>query len=174
MAKRGTTKFKSDKQEKRIAKDLNAKVTIASGALDFQKADVRNDTYLVEAKTTEKDFYPLSISTWEKIQDQATKDGLRIPVMCIDLEDGRNSLAVMRRLDVICMTDEDVVFVGKTFVPVQAKRSYRVKADFLTEDFPQDVSHTDKYYRRHDVDLGKHSLTILEWEDFLYLYGNQG
>ena len=84
MKKYANTKVASKKQEKRIAKEMNAKVTVASGALEFQKADVRDDMFLVEAKTTEKEFYPLNIKTWDKISDQALHDGMRIPVMCLD------------------------------------------------------------------------------------------
>lgn len=85
MAKRGTTKFKSDLQEKQVANDLQGRVQIASGALD-DKADVRSGDFLCECKTTEKDFYTLKADTWNKIQKEAYKLGL-CPIMCIQTND---------------------------------------------------------------------------------------
>ena len=85
MAKRGTTKFKSNLQEKKVAEELGGKVQIASGALD-DKADVRSRDFLCECKTTEKDFYTLKADTWNKIQKEAYKLGL-CPIMCIQTND---------------------------------------------------------------------------------------
>lgn len=82
-----TVKKRSQKQEKSVAKDFNAKPTVASGALWGQKGDVRNSKILVECKTTEKDYYTLTAKVWEKISEEATRDHLRIPLMVIDLED---------------------------------------------------------------------------------------
>ena len=88
-----TVKRRSQKQEKSVAKDFNAKVTVASGALWGMKADVRNDKFLIECKTTEKDYYPLTSKVWEKIEEEAIKDRGRTPLMIIDLED-RDRLVV--------------------------------------------------------------------------------
>lgn len=82
-----TVKRRSQKQEKSVAKDFNARVTVASGALWGMKADVRNDKFLIECKTTEKDYYSLTSKVWEKIEEEATKDRWRTPLMVIDLED---------------------------------------------------------------------------------------
>lgn len=87
-------KKKSQLQEKSVAKDLNARTVVASGALWSAKADVRSDNLLVECKTTDKDYYPLTLTTWEKIEKEAIKDGLRIPVMCIDIKGGKERYAV--------------------------------------------------------------------------------
>lgn len=94
MAKKNTTKYLSDKQEKKVAKEIGGKQVIASGALWGSKGDTRNDSFLVECKTTQKYYYTLTLKTWEKIFTEATKDGLRTPVMCIDLESGKNRMAV--------------------------------------------------------------------------------
>lgn len=91
---------KSKKQESKVAKELSGKVTPASGALWGAKADVRNDIFLIECKTTEKDFYSLTYNTWNKIYKEAIKDGLRIPVMCIDLNNGKDRYAVMCTKDI--------------------------------------------------------------------------
>ena len=62
-----TVKKRSQIQEKSVAKDMGAKTVVASGAMWFSKGDVRNDKFLIECKTTEKDFYSITIKVWEKI-----------------------------------------------------------------------------------------------------------
>ena len=87
-------KKKSQLQEKSVAKDLNARTVVASGALWGSKGDVRHDNLLVECKTTDKDFYSVSLTTWNKIEREAVKDGLRLPVMCVDIKGGKERYAV--------------------------------------------------------------------------------
>ena len=93
------TKKKSQSQEKRVAKEIGGKTTIASGAFWSSKADVRSKLFLVECKTTEKDFYSLTYNVWNKVYNEAIKDGMRIPIMCIDLNNGRDKLAVLSTYD---------------------------------------------------------------------------
>lgn len=93
-----SVKRRSQKQEKSVAKDFNAKVTVASGAKWGMKADVRNDKFLIECKTTEKDYYSLTATVWEKIEQEAIKDRGRIPLMIIDLED-KDRLVVFKPKD---------------------------------------------------------------------------
>lgn len=101
MAVRGTTKFNSNKQEKRVAEELGGNTVIGSGSLWGAKGDVRTEDYLIECKTTEKKTYSLSTSTWFKIQKEAVNDGLRIPVMCIDLDSGQKRLAVFKKNSIL-------------------------------------------------------------------------
>lgn len=82
-----TVKRKSQKQEKSVAKSFSAKPTVASGALWGMKGDVRNDKFLIECKTTEKSFYPVTVKVWEKIEDEAIKDHDRTPLLVVDLQD---------------------------------------------------------------------------------------
>ena len=82
-----TVKRRSQKQEKSVAKSFNARPTVASGALWFSKGDVRNDKFLIECKTTEKDYYSITTKVWEKIEDEALKDRMRTPLLIIDLQD---------------------------------------------------------------------------------------
>ena len=82
-----TVKKRSQKQEKSVAKDFNAKPTVASGALWGMKGDVRNSKFLIECKTTSKDYFNITTKLWEKIKTEATRDRMRIPLMVIDLED---------------------------------------------------------------------------------------
>lgn len=169
--KYANTKVASKKQEKRIAKEMNARVTVASGALDFQKADVRNDRYLVEAKTTEKSFYPLSLSTWEKIEDQALHDGIRIPVMCIDLNDGKESLAILHHHDfdaLRCGFSDKYHFVGTP--PLTAKKSIRIRDNILEVIFIDDLKLPTINFQRIKFENGL-ELIVLDWSDFLLLQG---
>lgn len=82
-----TVKRRSQKQEKSVAKDFSAKTVVASGALWGAKGDVRNDKFLIECKTTEKDYYTITNKVWEKIEEEALKDRMRTPLLIIDLQD---------------------------------------------------------------------------------------
>lgn len=87
--KRKTVKERSTLQEKKVADEVSGKVVPASGALDNFKGDVRSLYFLLECKTTEKDYYVLTLKTWDKIKKEALKDGLREPLMQVDLKDGK-------------------------------------------------------------------------------------
>ncbi len=89
MASKNTTRYKSNIQEKRIAKELNGRVQINSGAIWSLPGDVRTDELLIEAKTTSAPAYRLSIQTWEKIRKEALHDGFRIPLMQLDISGSR-------------------------------------------------------------------------------------
>lgn len=82
-----TVRKRSQKQEKGVAKDMGAKVVVASGALWSAKGDVRSDKFLIECKTTEKDYYSVTTRVWEKISQEAVKDSMRIPLLMVDLKD---------------------------------------------------------------------------------------
>lgn len=85
LAKRGTTKFESNKQEQQVAADFDGRVVIASGALWGSKGDVVTDLFLIECKTTESSTYRLDYTkTWKKIFKEATTRGL-IPLMVISV-----------------------------------------------------------------------------------------
>ena len=85
----------SERQEKRVAKEVGGRTTPASGAIENFKGDVRSSKFLIECKTTEKDKYSLKFEVWEKIYKESLKDGFRIPVMCIELNDGETKLAIV-------------------------------------------------------------------------------
>lgn len=124
-----TRKRKSKEQENRVAKEISGIVTPASGALWGAKADVRNDIFLVECKTTEKDFYSLTFNTWDKVYHEAIKDGLRIPVMCIDILNGKYRYAVMCYKDLPEYNPlySSVNLYGSKPSSYVAKSSFRVK-----------------------------------------------
>lgn len=138
----------SKDQESKVAKELSGRVTPASGALWGTKGDVRNDIYLVECKTTTKDFYSLTFTTWDKIYREAIKDGLRIPLMCIDLKNGRERYAVMSALDV-----PDEIIRSIPVPPIDGiTSSLRVKG--VCRRF---ISNKVKTY----------DLVVIEWDRFL-------
>lgn len=82
-----TVKKRSQLQERAVAKDLNARTIVASGALWSAKGDVRNEKFLIECKTTEKDFYSVTSAIWSKIEEEAIRDGMRTPLLVVDLRD---------------------------------------------------------------------------------------
>lgn len=133
-----TVKRRSQKQEKSVAKKFNARLTAASGALWGMKGDVRSDKYLIECKTTEKDYYTLTSKVWEKIQEEAIQDHMRIPLMVIDLKD----------------TDRYVVFRPKDFnksmvspllSSVQVNKSVRITSTMVGEMETGDYIHSQQF-----------------------------
>lgn len=99
MARKYTTKYKSNKQEKEFAKAVGGRVQIASGALWHSPSDVRSEKYLIECKTTAKASFAITQKHWEKIQNEALHDGLRIPILNVQLLDGSIDLIVMSKDD---------------------------------------------------------------------------
>lgn len=124
------TKVNSKKQERKVAKCIGGKETVASGALYFQKADVREDTWLIECKTTANPYYILRDKVWQKITKEAQSDGLRYPLMQIDLNDGATSLVVMNYLDFRGF-DFDLETYVQEEIKLLDKLSYRVTRHFL-------------------------------------------
>ena len=86
------TRYYSDKQEKRTAKKLGAKVQTSSGSSDFLKGDVVSDTCLIECKTciTEKKSFSIKKEWLEKVDEQCYAMGKRYPILAFDFGDGEN------------------------------------------------------------------------------------
>lgn len=142
---------KSKKQESKVAKEMSGKVTPASGALWGCKADVRSEKFLVECKTTEKEFYSLTFNVWDKIYNEAIKEGLRVPVMCIDLNNGKERYAVLRTHDLGNYPPKCSAL--KALKTTSRKMSYRVSCEsrfFI-------CNNKEKVY----------DLSAIPWEDFL-------
>ena len=151
-----TVKRRSQKQEKSVAKKFNARLTAASGALWGMKGDVRSDKYLIECKTTEKDYYTLTAKVWEKIQEEAIQDHMRTPLMVIDLKD----------------TDRYVVFRPKDFnksmvslllSSVQVNKSVRITSTMVGEIETGDYIHSQQF-----ILSGKQNnvLCVMMYKDF--------
>ena len=90
-----TINEKSKQQETQVAKSIGGRPVISSGSLWFSKGDSRSKEFLCECKITSKKSYSLTFDTWNKIRKEAIKDGIRTPIMNIQLEDGKYSYAVV-------------------------------------------------------------------------------
>lgn len=117
----------SQKQERAVAEEFSAKTVVASGAKWGSKGDVRNDKYLIECKITQKPFYSLTKTTWEKIEKEAIKDGLRIPMMCVDVDNGVNQFIVMLYTDVPEEIKDNYKDVYVACYSIFDKKSFQVK-----------------------------------------------
>jgi len=80
------TRKYSDKQEKRIAKNLNGKQTSNSGATKFIKGDVLLDDWLIEAKTstTPVDSFAIKRKWIIKNKEEAFEMRKSYNALCID------------------------------------------------------------------------------------------
>lgn len=87
-----TTRFRSNKQESRLAKQLSGHTTINSGAT-FGQNDVVTDFCEIEAKTTSKESYSLKLSDWRLLRKKCSAG--KIPIFIIDFELSKDSLAVL-------------------------------------------------------------------------------
>jgi uncharacterized Zn finger protein (UPF0148 family) len=77
-----STRAQADKQEKRVAKELDARQTIASGQTPIDKGDIRSDVVRVECKYTDAKSYTLKADDLTKIASQAT--GEQIPLFYVE------------------------------------------------------------------------------------------
>lgn len=82
------TKTKANKQEKKLAKDIGARLTPNSGATSFAKGDMYTDEYLVESKATGNASFILKKEVLEKIEREAIQEG-KIPLLIIELQERR-------------------------------------------------------------------------------------
>ena len=166
----------SNKQEKKVAKEIGGSEQIASGSLWFAPSDVRNEEYLIECKTTANDYYILSKKTWEKIVSEALKDGMRIPLLQVQLENGVEEIVVMSIHDFIALEiDKDRYFLGGEEPLLLDRMSFRVTSDFMSvskfKEIPKEV-----YYCRQDVKLVDYDihLVMMSWNDFLKIMNEKG
>lgn len=87
-----TTRERSRKQESRIARQLRGYATINSGAT-FGQNDVVTDFCEVEAKTTNKESYSITLKDWRVLRKKCA--GSKIPIFVIDFEKSKDSLAIL-------------------------------------------------------------------------------
>lgn len=149
-------KKKSQLQEKSVAKDLDAKTVIASGALWGSKGDVRHDEFLVECKTTEKKSYSLSMKIWEKIEKEAINDGLRIPLMCVDTNNGEYRFAVFLEKDFRHYKTYPDLYVGSNLVCENKSFPVYAPCRVLMNCFKNKRGETPVF-------------VVAPWNDFLYM-----
>lgn len=136
-----TTKKKSQLQEKRVAKQFNGKTVVASGSIWSNKGDVRSDKFLIECKTTDTKHYSLSAKTWEKIEREAIRDGMRTPLMCIEVQG--KSCIVFKPKDFDKDIDKDIDITGNRVsysitpnVMVDSNGVFAVTIDGISVGYP--------------------------------------
>ena len=157
-------KKKSKKQEEKIAKDIGGRTTPASGALWAFKGDVRNDKYLIEAKFTDSNSYQLNYTTWDKIKREAINDGLRIPVMQIDIQGSQYALLRVDDLEALAQYKECVVLYVQEHTASKSKNivPYPFELFYLGADAINKVPCVT--YRFIDD-----TLALITWNDFKYI-----
>lgn len=83
-------KKKSQIQEERTAKLHKGQTRgKASGASWNKKGDVKTSSFVIENKFTDDNNYILKYGIWDKIRKEALREGLRSPMMQIDIQDLR-------------------------------------------------------------------------------------
>lgn len=83
---RESTRKRSDRQEKRIAKDEGGFKTPGSGAFSGHKSDISGERFRYEAKTTRHRSIRVHISVLAKIDQESRRHG-QFPVLVISFED---------------------------------------------------------------------------------------
>lgn len=122
MAKVGTTRYDSHKQEKSVAKATKGKLTLNSGACWLSKGDVVTENCIFECKTTQKDYYALNFTTWKKLKKESLEE-LKIPILCIDIQGSR--IVVLERA--ILPKEARVILRAKKSIRLHPQSSYEVK-----------------------------------------------
>ena len=87
-----STRYYSNKQEKKVAKAVNGKQQSNSGATAFAKGDVNTDLFLLECKTKVKESSSITIKKewFTKNEEEAFAMGKLYNALVIDLGDGIN------------------------------------------------------------------------------------
>lgn len=159
MAYHGTSKSRSNKQEKEVAEDLEGRIVIASGALD-DKGDVRAGEFLVECKTTSNTYYPFRSETWNKVYDEAKKIGL-CPMMCIEMQNRnrviREQYAILRAADFDYYRTKNGAVDFPNFNVLVMKKQVRIYGR----------AHNERYKNIHSPEIKGGILAMIPWEDFL-------
>jgi len=97
LAKRGTTRYYSSKQEEYIAKLLGGRTTVNSGSAHHSAGDVITDDWLIECKTTTKPKESFSIKKeWIEKNEQERMD-MQKPFSALVFqfeEDGENFFVI--------------------------------------------------------------------------------
>lgn len=95
-----SNRFYSKKQEDKIAKTLDLKVTANSGATILDKGDVKGEHILIEAKTLIKPQKSHSIKKeWlDKLDEEAFSRGKHLKALAFDFGDGSNYYILDERI----------------------------------------------------------------------------
>lgn len=89
---KNATRYYSDIQESRTAKNLGGQVQVSSGSGNFRKGDVFTERCLIDCKTSMKEVKSVSVKKeWlEKIREQCRGMRKQYPIIAFDFGDGDN------------------------------------------------------------------------------------
>lgn len=149
-------KRKSKKLEESGAKDIGGKTHAGSGNTWSKKSDFSNESYLVEDKYTEKDFFSITLSVLTKLESQAKKIG-KIPVLRFVFEPDSYKYAVLRECDCTHMLDAQI-YDKETF-----RKSIRLKKEYLRQKFAETLSRIFLM----SITVSDKKYYVLRWEEFL-------
>jgi len=88
-----STRGQADRQEKKKAKAVGARQTIASGQTPIDKADVKSEHIRMECKYTDKASFTLKQIDLQKVASASTGD--QIPVFLIEFREQNDSYCVV-------------------------------------------------------------------------------
>ena len=126
-AKLLTNHQRSEKQEKRVAKDLEGKRQPASGSRWGYRRDVVTPRFLIETKTTKSDKFTVLFKDLAFIKKQAYLTG-KVPVYLVSLLDS-SEVAILPDNDV---GDDDIESTTTVTVPCQVTaKSFRITLDMV-------------------------------------------
>lgn len=91
--KKKSNKEKGQKFERKVEKTIN------SGALSFDKGDLKSDEYVIEVKFTEKKGYRLTTKVIKKIWEEALEAN-KLPLLIIGIDDETNQCLWRLKIDI--------------------------------------------------------------------------
>ena len=150
-----TNHQRSEKQEKRVAKELDGKRQPASGSRWGYRRDVITPRFLIEAKTTKSKRHSVSFKDLTFIKKQAYLTG-KIPVYLVSLLD---------KSEVAILPDQDVGVEDLPEAPTYSTISCQITAKSITVTLDMVRSCIDGtiYKIRH----GKERYLMMGYESFL-------
>jgi hypothetical protein len=170
-------KKKSLKQEDRTAEDFDGRTRgKASGASWNKKGDVKTAKFLIENKFTDKDAFPLKVKTWLKIETEAIREGLRTPLIQLDIQDKQFIIADLNFL--IQYTKN--LYIIRIPMKNPKQQQYLLHKDdfsFIIEDSPFVLGKQDKLVA-YVIPLlstknGFKKLTLMLKDEFIKLIGEE-
>lgn len=95
----------SQRQERRLAKELTGTVNSGSGNGWVRKGDVRTEDELFELKITDAKSYSLKDAELDKLTTQALVDG-RLPIFMVQFKTTGNEWVIMSKDDYLTLREE--------------------------------------------------------------------
>ena len=97
---KNSTRYFSNKQEKKVAKTVGGKKTANSGATKFSKGDVRTNNFLIECKTCMKEqkSFTLQKEWFDKNEEEAFAMGKPYNALVFDFGDGKEHYVIDEKL----------------------------------------------------------------------------